>query len=93
MTMGFKYQLLCTTYPEELMQVTLNHLDNIKPGNMEEVINTRNHIIERASQLSTHDFALIKQNLCQFFQDKKVKVSLFLQNQIQNSDGSIVIKS
>jgi len=42
----------------------------------------------------THgSFLILKQNLCRFFQDVRVKVSLFLQSEIQNSDGSFVIKS
>eukprot|EP01027_Heterolobosea_sp_BB2_P013849 GEZU01019930.1.p1 GENE.GEZU01019930.1~~GEZU01019930.1.p1 ORF type:complete len:407 (+),score=81.48 GEZU01019930.1:82-1221(+) len=88
-TMGFKHQLLCSTYPEELLQITLNHLDSIRYT--DEVAYTRKLIIEKSASLSRHEFGLIKQNLCDFFQDKKVKVSLFLQNQIQNSDGTIVI--
>ena len=30
MTMGFKYQLLACTYPQELLQVTLNHLHQLR---------------------------------------------------------------
>merc|ERR1712186_130173 len=35
----------------------------------------------------------MRQALCTFFQDRKVKVSLFLHDQTQNSDGSIVVPS
>merc|ERR1719377_342647 len=33
----------------------------------------------------------LRQTLCSFFQDRRVKVSLFLQDQTQNPDGSIVV--
>ncbi|CAM9287346.1 unnamed protein product, partial [Phaeothamnion confervicola] len=31
MTMGFKYQVLCCRAPQLLMQVLLNHIENVKP--------------------------------------------------------------
>lgn len=30
MTMGVKYQVVCSTYPAELVDVTLNHLDSMR---------------------------------------------------------------
>merc|ERR1719221_631031 len=43
--------------------------------------------------MSLTDFSTMRQSLCTFFQDRKVKVSLFLQDQTQNADGSIVVPS
>jgi len=34
---------------------------------------------------------LIRQALCQFLQDRRVKVSLFLQDKTQKDDGTFVI--
>jgi hypothetical protein len=34
----------------------------------------------------------LKQTLCRFFQDRRVKVSLFLQDGLQNMDGTIVLR-
>ncbi len=34
---------------------------------------------------------LLQQTVYQFFQDRRVKVSIFLQDAIQNMDGSIVL--
>mmetsp|Transcript_70219 Transcript_70219/g.124995 ORF Transcript_70219/g.124995 Transcript_70219/m.124995 type:complete len:262 (+) Transcript_70219:3-788(+) len=39
------------------------------------------------------EFAAMRQSLCTFFQDRKVKVSLFLHDHTQNHDGSIVVPS
>jgi hypothetical protein len=41
--------------------------------------------------LSAGELTLLRQTLCRFFQDRRVKVSLFLQDQIQLNDGAIVI--
>jgi hypothetical protein len=40
MTMGFKYQMLACSYPQELMHVTLNHLYNLR-AKVEEVRSRR----------------------------------------------------
>ena len=41
--------------------------------------------------LKTGEYALLRHTLCRFFQDRRVKVSLFLQDAIQGPDGSIII--
>jgi len=43
------------------------------------------------SKYRAYDFQIIKQSLCRFFQDKHIKVSLFLQDQIQSLDGTIYL--
>jgi hypothetical protein len=43
------------------------------------------------SNMSAADFNAMRQSLCAFFQDRKVKVSLFLHDHTQNHDGSIVV--
>ena len=39
--------------------------------------------------MSPLEFAGLKQTLCRYFADKRVKVSLFLQDGIQKQDGAI----
>ena len=41
--------------------------------------------------MSEADFAVLRQTLVNFLQDRRVKVSIFLQESIQASDGSITI--
>jgi hypothetical protein len=43
-------------------------------------------------KLSPADWILLRQTLSRFFQDRRVKVSLFLHDGLQSSDGSIVIQ-
>eukprot|EP00743_Colponemidia_sp_Colp-15_P001693 GILK01001849.1.p1 GENE.GILK01001849.1~~GILK01001849.1.p1 ORF type:complete len:405 (-),score=65.54 GILK01001849.1:127-1290(-) len=98
MTMGFKYQIVSCNYPEELLQVTLNHLDSLKAivksgpvfGLLEHAFHTT---VERYQNMSQGDFSLLRQCLCLFFQGRRVKVSLFLQDGLQNLDGSMVVNT
>jgi hypothetical protein len=99
MTMGFKYQLISCVHPREVIEITLNHIDSIRASiNAQSGASVISQIDEaliqltnKCKELSTAEFAQIRQALAGFLQDKRVKVSLFLQDQIQNSDGTIVI--
>jgi len=81
MLMAFKYQLLKMKYPEELLQITLNHLNslieimtqfNTQPTN-ELYITVKQEIAYATntySKLSSYDYILLKQILFRFFQVK-----------------------
>lgn len=43
--------------------------------------------------MSPADFHLLRQYLCRFFQDTRIKVSLFLQSGIQGMDGTLALRS
>ena len=97
MTMGFKYQLLACSYPQELLHVTLNHLYQLRAkvedagpvvALVDEVIHLAN---SKYASMSPFEFASLKQTLCRFFGDKKVKVSLFLQDGLQKNDGVLTL--
>uniref|UniRef100_A0A7S0LWA0 Protein OSCP1 n=2 Tax=Coccolithus braarudii TaxID=221442 RepID=A0A7S0LWA0_9EUKA len=97
MTMGFKYQMLACAFPHELLQVTLNHLHELRSkvedavpvaALVDEVITTTN---SKYASMSLADYAGLKQALCRFFSDKRIKVSLFLQDGIQKPDGTIAL--
>ncbi|ETV84031.1 hypothetical protein, variant [Aphanomyces astaci] len=98
MRMGFKYNILACSSADQLVQVTMNHLRSIK-----EIVTTdeATSLIEEAIVLTANvygtmshgNFLLLKQNLCRFFQDVRIKVSLFLQSEIQNGDGSFVLRA
>eukprot|EP00906_Rhabdomonas_costata_P005721 RCo008509 len=97
MTMGFKYQLVSCGHPRELVEVTMNHLDSIRtavevsPSAAELVDTAVDHISKFCKEISNAEFAQIRQSLAAFFQDKRIKVSLFLQDGIQNPDGTIAL--
>jgi len=48
-------------------------------------------LIELCKPLSTSDYSILRQSLLQFFQDRKIKVSVFLQEKIQSKDGFILM--
>eukprot|EP00429_Kryptoperidinium_foliaceum_P089543 CAMPEP_0176196036 /NCGR_PEP_ID=MMETSP0121_2-20121125/6822_1 /TAXON_ID=160619 /ORGANISM="Kryptoperidinium foliaceum, Strain CCMP 1326" /LENGTH=242 /DNA_ID=CAMNT_0017534827 /DNA_START=1 /DNA_END=725 /DNA_ORIENTATION=- len=99
MAMGFKYQIMSCITPQELVDVTFNHLDVLKRlvGSAAPVIELLNECTRQMqlayASMTVADYAVMRQCLCTFFQDRKVKVSLFLHNHTQNSDGSIIVPS
>ncbi|NXL41712.1 OSCP1 protein, partial [Podilymbus podiceps] len=97
MTMAFKYQVLLCPRPKDLLLVTFNHLDAIKdfihdsPGILNQVDETFRQLIETYSCLSAGEFQLIRQTLLIFFQDMHIRVSIFLKDKVQNSNGRFVL--
>jgi len=97
MAMGFKYQIMACVSPQEVVDVTQNHLDVLKRlvGNTSSVVELLDECLRNMQNsyntMNLADFNAMRQSLCTFFQDRKVKVSLFLHDQTQNSDGSFVV--
>jgi hypothetical protein len=97
MRMGFKFQLLSCASADELLQVTMNHLASTKALiDSADVTRLLDETILLTSQtfgaLGAAEWFLLKQFLGRFFQDTRIKVSLFLQNGIQGMDGTLAIK-
>jgi len=96
MAMGFKYQLVSCMTPRDLIDITHNHLDVLKrlvqssPSDYE-LLTECSRQMEVYEAMSVCELNALRQNLCMFFQDRKVKVSLFLIEHTQKSDGSIVV--
>lgn len=98
MTMGVKYQLICCKCPQQYLQVTLNHLDTlmemVRSEGVSELIQVAiNKAIDMYTNLSSGNWLLLEQALMQFFQGKKIKVSLFLQRNLQTMTGSLVLNT
>lgn len=96
MMMGFKYQMLCIDHPEEIVFVTLNHLYSIRTlVHSEAVTAIVDHAIQRVKEtygcFTYGDFCELRIALSGFFQDKHIKVSLFLQSKVQGSDGHFIL--
>ncbi|KAM9033308.1 protein OSCP1 isoform X2 [Sarcophilus harrisii] len=97
MTMAFKYQVLLCPRPKDILLITFNHLDAIKnfvrdsPDIMNQVDETFRHIIEVYGCLPAGEFQLIRQTLLLFFQDMHIRVSIFLKDKVQNSNGRFVL--
>ncbi|KAM9488062.1 protein OSCP1 isoform 1-T1 [Clarias gariepinus] len=97
MTMAFKYQVLLCPRPKDILLVTFNHMDAIKdfvrdtPSILSQVDETYRQLIEIYTPLSGGDFQLIRQTLLIFFQDMHIRVSIFLKDKVQNSNGRFVL--
>jgi len=99
MTMGFKYQIISCAEPQQLVDITQNHLENLHRlvGATPQLPELLNECVRQVQLSYEHmplaDMNAMRQMLCTFFQDRKVKVALFLNDKSQNSDGSLVVRS
>lgn len=98
MSMGVKYQLLSCTCPQQYLHVTINHLDSliriVDSETVTPMIQTAaSRAIKTYSQLSYANWLALEQTLLQFFQGRKVKVSLFLQQNLQTINGVLVLNN
>jgi len=96
MLMGLKYQLLCCRQPKDILQITLTHLQNVKAivkdaatqAQVEDVIQK---VTSLYSGFTRQSWCQLRATLARFLKDKRVKVSLFLQEGIQGADGKILL--
>ena len=77
--MGFKYQIIRCIGPEQFMDITMNHLDNLFGMVKEEGVialldNAKSLVLDTYSNMSHGNLYLLKQTLYGFFEDRKVKV-------------------
>jgi hypothetical protein len=50
---------------------------------------TKSKFVLLVNQFNSYDFSVVKQQLFKFYQDKHIKVSLFIQDKIQSLTGTI----
>lgn len=97
MTMAFKYQVSLVLRPRDILLVTLNHMDAIKqfvadsPSITTQVDNVYRLFIHHFASLTMGEFMLIRQTLLNFFQDMHIRVSIFLKDKVQSSNGHFVL--
>ncbi len=98
MTMGVKYQLIQCVCPTQYVQITLNHLESLKLIVADESVGklldaAAARCISLYGSMTTGTLYILKHTICDFFQDRRVKVSIFLQEKVQNNDGTFKIRS
>jgi len=96
MTMGFKQQIMSCMNPDELVDITLTHIATLRElvEGMEAahlLDSARDRVTRTYRQLKPAEFVRLRRVLLNFFQDRRVKVSLFLQDKVQNLDGTMVL--
>lgn len=97
MAMGVKLQLLASPDPPSLLKISQTHLSGMRDiatgddGLVALLADATRRCMEIYSRMSLGELYNLKQNLLRFFQDRDVKVSLFLEENTQRADGVIVL--
>ncbi|XP_037120449.1 protein OSCP1a [Syngnathus acus] len=97
--MAFKYQVFQCPRPKDLLLISYNHIDSIReyvkdtPAVVNLVDETHRKIIEIYSSMTAGEFQLLRQTLLTFLQDTHIRVSIFLQNKIQNPNGRFALST
>ncbi|XP_033099186.1 protein OSCP1-like [Anneissia japonica] len=97
MTMAFKHQLSLSLRPQDILLVTLNHLDAIRmyvedvPVIRNQVETVHQMLYKVYASMSPGELQLLRQTLLTFFQDTHIRVSIFLKDKVQNSNGRFVL--
>ena len=83
MLMGFKYQMQQCCQPKELFYVALKHLTTMAEmvkgtQALDYLNNTTDQLKKLVKTYSTFDYIYTKQEIFKFFQEKHIKVSLFI---------------
>lgn len=95
MLMGLKYQVIVLNHPLELVSWTLNHMEEarrlIAPEALPYVDSVYQRVVQLCQSLSVGALARVRQTLLNYCLDKRIKVSLFLEEHVQNMDGSFSI--
>lgn len=104
MSMGCKYSIMQVEHPLDLLSITLNHFDHMRKtasghAQCEKLVRAAyDATIQLYSSLCSsvsgkQSLYVLRQTLLLFFLDKQVKVSLFLQDGLQSSEGAILCNS
>ena len=102
MLMSFKLELVRSRYPEEIYQITLNHLESIKEiiikedaSKNKENLKIVNDVISNFKniygKLSIYDYIILKSTLLRFLQGKNVKVSIFISDKLQSQNNILFL--
>ena len=99
MTTGVKRQVMCVAAPEDLLLVTLNHFEALetmmagasKARSLLRAARERFTTAHTADRFTLGDWQRLRQTLCTFFQERRVKVALFLREGLQKSNATIML--
>ncbi|KAM3724312.1 Protein OSCP1 [Dirofilaria immitis] len=96
-TMTYKYQLQLCNGPEDIVFITLNHLDSIREILPEDKkLNQCLDVAHRMVVVTYHEIplweqAMIRSCLLNFFQNSRLNVSLFLRENKQTEEGRFIL--
>jgi len=83
MVMGLKYQVQQTVQAEEIYHVTMKHLATLKElvegtQAIEHVSDAESRFVAMCESMNAYDFQIVRQQMYKFFEDRHIKVSLFI---------------
>ena len=101
MLMTLKLQILRTRYPEEIYQIVINHfygvieiMKMIDPNDTELIDmlkNAMNNFMNIYGKLNPYDYIILKSVILRFLQGKNVKVSIFIQENLQDTNSILYL--
>lgn len=97
MTMAVKYQLQNCASPNDLLLLTMNHLDGIRkliqgsPNVQAQIDYAYKQLSQTFFKMNAFELLIVRQTLINFYQDARVKVSILLREKLQRDDGRFVI--
>ena len=101
MLMTLKLQILRTRYPEEIYQIVINHfygvieiMKMIDPNDTELIDmlkNAMNNFMNIYGKLNPYDYIILKSVILRFLQGKNVKVSIFIQENLQDTSSILYL--
>ncbi|GBG26542.1 Protein OSCP1 [Hondaea fermentalgiana] len=95
MTMVFKFQILASRSPRDIIEISLKHIDNMKDIVSPSLRDTLEACAERVKTtyeaFSTGQLWALRQTLLEFLQGRNVKISLLLQENFQTRNGKFIV--
>ena len=96
MTMALKSQIMRVKLPQQILIVTLNHLECVlamtnDPNATSLVALAITKSLELYTTISDGRWLRIKKEMLNFFQNKKIKVAQFLSTNMQTFDGDLIL--
>ena len=101
MLMTLKLQILRTRYPEEIYQIVINHfygvieimkmIDQNDTELIDMLKNAMNNFMNIYGKLNPYDYIILKSVILRFLQGKNVKVSIFIQENLQDTSSILYL--
>mgnify|MGYP001167632175 CR=1 FL=1 len=98
MVMGAKFQIVRVSTPCHMLDVTVEHLEQLKKMCASEVTDALlDYCLDSCQtcygRFTPGDWCLCRQQLLSFFSTRRVRVSIFLQRDLQGQDGTLRLEN
>jgi hypothetical protein len=95
MFMGVKYQVVAASEPQHILHITLTHLESVKGLNISDdaqkaVEHAMDLVVKCYASLGPGDWLEVRQQLLEFLQARRVRVSVLLQHNVQDPTEGVI---